>query len=160
MSTATTNPHEVCELTVVDVVALRRWARATSFAADLATRAELVHALEHLEVARLEGDQGDSVDQRCHDTITTELLRREMTPEPSLTDLRDHHASELRREAIKRAASAMVRLSACPDHFTEARHFNRITTDDLLYNDTEAWEAVRILEDLVTATRCVIGAHP
>lgn len=151
MSTLTTNHHEVCTLTVVDVLSLRRWARATSFAADLATKAELVHALEHLEVARLEGGQGDSVDQRCHDTLTTELLRREMTLDVDLTDARDRHASASRREAIKRAASAVVHLSMCPDHFTEARHFNRIATDDLLYNDTEAWEAVHKLEHLVSA---------
>lgn len=75
--------HAVCGLQEVSVTTLRAWARATSFAADLASREELVHALDHF---RAIGDATHGyatagnmigIDARCAEEIHDELAHRD-----------------------------------------------------------------------------------
>jgi hypothetical protein len=52
---------------------LRAWARATSFAPDLATDAELEHAVAHFaELERVEGKPLSSIDRTCLGMLTAE----------------------------------------------------------------------------------------
>lgn len=69
--------HEVCQFTTdINVGVLRAWARAVTFAADVATPAELAHAVVHFEQITAATGQLDQVDQACLETLRDELSRR------------------------------------------------------------------------------------
>lgn len=61
------------------------------------------------------------------------------------------HTTPERREAIRRAARAVVRLATVPEAKEPAHRQNAITGDVAAYTDTEAWDAVAALESMVYA---------
>ncbi|OJV76563.1 MAG: hypothetical protein BGO37_10970 [Cellulomonas sp. 73-92] len=66
---------------------LRAWARATSFAPDLATDAELEHAVAHFaELERVEGKPLSSIDQTCLRMLTSEQAYRAANDAAVLTE--------------------------------------------------------------------------
>ncbi|GAA1250269.1 hypothetical protein GCM10009633_23750 [Janibacter melonis] len=54
-----------------------------------------------------------------------------------------------RRQAIRRASCAVVRLAICPGMANLARRQRDIVDDVVLYGDAEAWEAVAVLEAML-----------
>jgi len=65
-----------------------------------------------------------------------------------------------RKEAISRAACAVVRLAIDPDAAEPARRQNRIVNDVTAYTDREAWDAVSGLEDMVYTRGLQDGKEP
>lgn len=65
-----------------------------------------------------------------------------------------------RKEAISRAACAVVRLAIDPDAAEPARRQNRIVNDVTAYTDREAWDAVSGLEDMVYTRGLQDGREP
>lgn len=57
--------------------------------------------------------------------------------------------SSERREAIRRAARAVVRLAVDPEATEPAHRQNEIVNDARTFNDFEAWDSVDALEDMV-----------
>ncbi len=81
--------HDVCGLTDISVKTLRAWARAVSFAADQASREELLHALAHFRTVR-EATYGHAtagnpigIDARCAEELEDELAHRSGTSRPA-----------------------------------------------------------------------------
>ena len=58
-------------------------------------------------------------------------------------------ATRDRREAIRRAGSAVVLLHVDPTATSAARRHNNVVNDLELHDDWEAWEAVLVLESMV-----------
>lgn len=61
------------------------------------------------------------------------------------------HITAERREAIQRASRAVVRLAVIPEAKTPAHQRNAVVGDVMAYTDTEAWDAVAVLEWMVSA---------
>lgn len=55
-----------------------------------------------------------------------------------------------RRQAIRRAARAVVLLHIDPTATGEARRYSAVVNDVDLYDDWDAWECVLALESMVT----------
>lgn len=75
--------HTVCALQEISIKTLRAWARAISFAADLASQEELAHALDHFRAIQ-DATYGHAtagnligIDARCAEEIHDELARRD-----------------------------------------------------------------------------------
>lgn len=68
-------------------------------------------------------------------------------------------ASIDRREAMSRAARAVVRLAADPSARTSARRQNDIVQDTGRFDDRDAWDAVAALEDMVVKRGLVTAAQ-
>lgn len=71
--------HEVCELSEISIRTLRAWARVVALAADLSSREELVHGIEHFQLVKNASGAPNlvGIDATCNDMLHRELAHRD-----------------------------------------------------------------------------------